>query len=95
MSIRQATKTFFIVPTISNQGLCWVISEVARTRGHEVIFSETMEEDSLLLSKNPMEEISKAGIGYDCVICSSELHPVDDITLINTVKQGLLFFVQF
>ena len=60
-----------------------------------MIFSERMEEDSLLLSKNPMEERSKAGIGYDCVICSSELHPVDDITLINAVKQGLLSFAQF
>ena len=49
-------------------------------------FSFSKDSADTKLSQN--EEKSRAEKGYDCVICSSELHPVDNITLLNTIKQG-------
>ena len=96
-TVREATRTIFIAPTKSNQGMCWAISQVARNADFDVIFSEktgiqqnfSLGKDSADSKRSQIKNKGRTENGYDCVICSSELHPVDNITLLNMIKQGI------
>ena len=90
----------FVAPTNSNRSLCWAISFVAKAKGLDVTFDESTGPNHLQLvkvgrladiSEKHMKGACSAVSEYDCIVCSSELHPVDNAALINAVKQGTIF----
>ena len=101
-AVRKGMNKIFVAPTNSNRSLCWAISFVAKAKGLDVTFDETTgPNDCQLVKAGKLTDISEkhmkgttsAGNEYDCIVCSSELHPVDNAALINAVRQGISFHV--
>ena len=97
-AVRKGINKIFVAPTNSNRSLCWAISFVAKAKGLDVTFDETTGPNDCQLvkggkltdiSEKHMKGTSPAGSEYDCIVCSSELHPVDNAALINAVRKGI------
>eukprot|EP00794_Sanderia_malayensis_P013962 gene13962-15419_t len=96
-NIRSGIKSVFIAATTLDRGLAWALAVLARGKKLVVTFNDHASSDLVpsagekSLSEIAVMHMKGSGSmksGFDCVICPSDLHPVDREALMNSVHMG-------
>ncbi len=95
-----SVKSMFIVASTSNRGICWALAVLAKAKDFDVTFQDALPEmqhsspDALTLSDIAHKHMTGNKFlmpGFDCVVCPTDLHPVDQEALTNSVHNGMFF----
>ena len=95
LAISNTIEKVFIYSTACNRGLSLVISKIVNWKGLDVIYedeiSEKEDENGSMLAKiaaHHMRGSSEYANTFDCIILSSNMHPIDQAALIGALKKG-------
>ena len=88
-------KKVFINSTACNRGLSLIMGEIAKWKGLDVIHedevSEKKDREGSMMARiadHHMRGSNEYAQSFDCVIFSSDIHPADQIALIDALKRG-------
>lgn len=91
----KAINDIFVYSTKTNRGLCSTIEKVAKQKGLNVTYEDEVSRwkentgcTMAKISEHHMRGTSEFLNKFDCIIFSSDVHPVDHNALLSSVKKG-------